>query len=60
MPVDFHIIDCHLHTGVQRVNWGWERIRPLLLASGIRGAAPPGHGPLGGRPGINFLNQARS
>ena len=40
MPVDFDIIDCHLHTGVQHVNWGWDRIRPLLLASGIRGAAP--------------------
>ena len=40
MRYDFDIIDCHLHTGVQHVNWGWDRIRPLLLASGIRGAAP--------------------
>jgi hypothetical protein len=36
MPVDFEIIDCHLHTGVQNVNWGWDRIRPLLLEAGIR------------------------
>ena len=40
MPVDCEIIDCHLHTGVQHVNWGWDRIRPLLLESGISGAAP--------------------
>jgi hypothetical protein len=40
MSVDFDIIDCHLHTGVQHVNWSWERLRPLLLAAGIRGAAP--------------------
>jgi hypothetical protein len=40
MSADFTIIDCHLHTGVQHVNWGWESIRPLLLAAGIRGAAP--------------------
>ena len=40
MPIDFEIIDCHLHTGVQHVNWGWDHIRPLLLESGIRGAAP--------------------
>ena len=36
----FNIIDCHLHTGVQHVNWGWDHIRPLLLESGITGAAP--------------------
>ena len=37
MSVDFEIIDCHLHTGVQHVNWGWEHIRPLLLEAGITG-----------------------
>lgn len=36
----WRIIDCHLHTGVQHVSWGWEKIRPLLLAAGITGAAP--------------------
>ena len=40
MTVDFKIIDSHLHTGVQQVNWGWERVRALLLAAGITGAAP--------------------
>ena len=40
MPVDFEIIDCHLHTGVQHVAWGWEHIRPLLREAGITGAAP--------------------
>ena len=37
------IIDCHLHTGVQNVNWRWEEIRALLLAEGITGAGaiPP-------------------
>lgn len=40
MPVDFEIIDCHLHTGVQHVPWGWDLIRPLLLEAGITGAAP--------------------
>jgi hypothetical protein len=41
--MDFHIIDCHLHCGVQHVPWGWERKRPLLKASGIRGVGviPP-------------------
>ncbi len=34
------IIDCHLHTGVQHVPWGWENVRPLLLAAGVTGAAP--------------------
>ncbi len=37
MP-EYHIIDSHLHAGVQNVAWGWENIRPLLLAAGIRGA----------------------
>jgi hypothetical protein len=40
MSSDFDIIDCHLHTGVQHVNWGWQEVRPLLLAAGITGAAP--------------------
>ena len=42
MP-DFPIIDSHLHTGMQHVAWGWERIRPRLLAAGITGAGaiPP-------------------
>ncbi len=40
MPEDFHIIDCHLHTAVQHVNWGWDQIRPLLIEAGIFGAAP--------------------
>jgi len=35
-----NIIDCHLHIGVQHVNWTWEHIRPLLLEAGITGAAP--------------------
>jgi hypothetical protein len=40
---DLDIIDCHLHTGAQHVNWAWDQIRPLLLAAGISGAAliPP-------------------
>ncbi|RJR34266.1 MAG: metal-dependent hydrolase [Deltaproteobacteria bacterium] len=39
----FMIIDCHLHTGVQNVNWRWEDIRILLRAAGITGAGaiPP-------------------
>jgi uncharacterized protein len=39
----YQIIDCHLHSGVQHVPWGWERVRPLLLAAGVRGAGviPP-------------------
>jgi hypothetical protein len=40
MPGEFDIIDGHLHTGVQHVNWGWDHIRPLLLAAGITAAAP--------------------
>jgi hypothetical protein len=37
------IIDCHLHSGIQNVNWRWEDIRSLLLAAGITGAGtiPP-------------------
>jgi len=37
------IIDCHLHTGIQNVNWRWEDIRPLLRAAGVTGAGaiPP-------------------
>jgi uncharacterized protein len=35
-----HIIDSHLHTGIQNVSWRWEDIRLLLLAAGITGAAP--------------------
>lgn len=39
----YHIIDSHVHSGVQHVSWGWENARPLLLAAGIRGAGviPP-------------------
>ena len=39
----YRIIDCHLHSGVQNVSWGWEEIRPLLLAAGVSGAGviPP-------------------
>jgi hypothetical protein len=37
---DLKIIDCHLHTGVQHVNWSWDHIQPLLLSAGITGAAP--------------------
>ena len=39
----FQIIDCHLHTGIQNVNWRWEDIRTLLLNAGITGAGaiPP-------------------
>ena len=42
MP-SLRIIDGHLHCGVQKVSWGWEDIRPLLLAAGIKGAGviPP-------------------
>ncbi|MFZ5449857.1 MAG: amidohydrolase family protein [Thermodesulfobacteriota bacterium] len=40
MSKDLAIIDCHLHSGVQHVNWDWDHIRPLLLAAGITGAAP--------------------
>lgn len=41
--MDYQIIDCHLHCGVQHVPWGWERKRPLLQAAGIRGVGiiPP-------------------
>jgi hypothetical protein len=41
--LDFEIIDCHLHCGVQNVSWGWEHKRPLLTAAGIRGVGliPP-------------------
>jgi len=41
--MDFKIIDCHLHCGVQNVSWGWERKQPLLIAAGIRGVGliPP-------------------
>jgi hypothetical protein len=41
--MDFHIIDCHLHCGVQQVSWGWEHKQPLLMAAGIRGVGiiPP-------------------
>lgn len=41
--MDFQIIDCHLHCGVQNVPWGWEHKSPLLLAAGIRGVGiiPP-------------------
>lgn len=37
------IIDSHLHCGVQKVNWHWESLRPLLLEAGIAGAGliPP-------------------
>lgn len=40
---DYEIIDCHLHTGVQNVNWRWQDIRSLLLNAGITGAGaiPP-------------------
>jgi hypothetical protein len=43
MPNDFYILDAHMHIGVQNVNWGWEKVRPLLLEAGIYGAAvmPP-------------------
>jgi hypothetical protein len=37
---DFTIIDSHLHTGVQHVNWAWDLIRALLLEAGISAAAP--------------------
>ena len=37
---NFTIIDSHLHTGVQHVNWGWDHIRTLLLEAGITAAAP--------------------
>ena len=41
--MNFEIIDCHLHCGVQNVAWGWEQKRPLLTAAGIRGVGiiPP-------------------
>lgn len=38
--MDYGIIDSHLHTGVQHVNWAWDQIRPLLIDAGITGAAP--------------------
>ncbi len=34
----FHIIDSHIHCGVQNVPWGWETVRPLLETAGIQGA----------------------
>jgi hypothetical protein len=39
----YPVIDCHVHTGTQKVSWGWEDIAPLLLAAGISGAGviPP-------------------
>lgn len=39
----FLIIDSHVHCGVQKVSWGWETVRPLLEAAGIKGAGliPP-------------------
>ncbi|OGR05933.1 MAG: hypothetical protein A3K23_05965 [Desulfobacca sp. RBG_16_58_9] len=39
----FQIIDCHLHSGIQKVSWRWEDIRPLLLSAGITeaGVIPP-------------------
>jgi uncharacterized protein len=41
--LDFHIIDAHLHCGVQNVSWGWDQSRPLLRAAGISGVGmiPP-------------------
>ena len=41
--MDYQIIDCHLHCGVQHVPWGWGDKRPLLKAAGIRGVGiiPP-------------------
>jgi hypothetical protein len=38
-----HIIDSHLHCGVQNVNWSWDALKPLLEEAGIRGAGliPP-------------------
>ena len=44
--MNFEIIDCHLHCGVQNVPWGWEKKRPLLTAVGIRGVGiiPPVEG----------------
>jgi len=38
--MDFQVLDSHLHTGVQNVSWRWEEIRQLLLAAGIKAAAP--------------------
>jgi hypothetical protein len=38
--IPYHVIDSHLHVGVQNVSWGWEQVRPLLAAAGITGAAP--------------------
>jgi len=39
----FHIIDSHLHCGVQKVSWGWEELRRRLKTAGIGGAGliPP-------------------
>lgn len=41
--MEYEIIDCHLHCGVQHVPWGWEDKWPLLKAAGIRGVGliPP-------------------
>jgi hypothetical protein len=41
--MDYEIIDCHLHCGVQHVPWGWEAKRTLLKAAGIGGVGiiPP-------------------
>jgi len=39
----YRIIDCHLHCGVQKVPWAWERVRPRLQAAQVSGAGliPP-------------------
>jgi hypothetical protein len=39
----YRIVDCHVHTGVQKVNWPWENLRTLHQAAGIAGAGviPP-------------------
>ena len=41
--MDYQIIDCHLHCGVQHVPWDWQYKRPLLKAAGIGGVGiiPP-------------------
>ncbi len=41
--MQFHIIDSHLHCGVQNVHWPWQALRPLLESAGIEGAGliPP-------------------
>jgi hypothetical protein len=37
------IVDCHVHTGIQNVAWGWENVRPLLRDAniGAAGVIPP-------------------